>query len=309
MNKKDYVLRTQRIRKWVEARRGRLPLLAELSGRSRNNLYAMIYENKMSPDLVHSIERKQLDIEDLEKACIKKFPTFSRFIMKGEGRAQSVAAKIGVTPRQLRNLAYSKGDGRYLLIKYGVEKVMQAIKDYERTKERTSYSYEKVDIRELLTAKVKKSVHTLDQIIHFAGLVKDHADAGNCDAAVLCRQVKKDQYKVLSIGFDSHFSDMCKGHVCEKDNPHLHASMFAALNMPKQPETATDQIILFSHSAPCPNCAARLISIGVNRTYCYFEPELMGGLMLLAKQNIPVFKINAIDNSHRQINGLATAAA
>ncbi|MDR6630448.1 tRNA(Arg) A34 adenosine deaminase TadA [Acinetobacter lwoffii] len=309
MNKKDYVLRNARIKKWVEARKGRMPLLGQLVGKDRASLYNLIHENKMSPDLVHLIEEKQLEIEAMEKDCIKRFPSFRRFILKGEGRVQRLAEKVNLTARQLRDLAYSKEDGRYLLMKHGVDRIMNAIRECEREKANSSYSHEKLDIRAFLSTKVKKSHHSLDDIINLAGLIKEHADFGNHDAAVICREVKPDQYKVLSVGFDSVFSDMCKSHVCEKKNPHLHASMFAALNVPKQSDNATNALVLFSHSAPCPNCAPRLVSIGLTKAYCYYEAEFMGGLELLAKHDIPVIKINAYSKTYKRINGAAIAAA
>lgn len=60
----------------------------------------------------------------------------------------------------------------------------------------------------------------------------------------------------------------------------------------------------FSHNAPCPNCANRLISSGVTEVYCYFEPEEMGGIQLLGKHGIPVFKYQLVSKSLRLINEL-----
>lgn len=309
MLKKDYILRNERIKKWAEARKGRLVLLGRLVGKDRTSLYKLIYENKLSPELVKLIECKQLDVEEMEKNCIKRFPFYKSFILKGEGRVTRLATKVNIPARQLRDLAYSKGDGRYLLIKHGVERMMAAVRECERERGNSSYSHEKIDMRAYLTTTVKKSYHSLDDIIKLADQIKGNADFGNHDAAVICREVKPGQYKVLSAGFDSVFSDMCRSHVCEKKSPHLHAAMFAALNVPKNALSGSDEIILFSHSAPCPNCAPRLLTAGVKKVYCLYEPELMGGLHVLARQNVPVIKINMYDKKYKQINATGQSVA
>lgn len=308
MNKNSYILRNERIKKWVEARKGRMSLLAQMVDKNRTSLYSLIYENKMSPELIQVIESNQVFVEKMEKDCIKKFPLFKRHVMKGDGRVPRLSKKLNISCDVIRGLARAKGDKRYLLIKHGVDKVMNAIRECEKEQGGTSYSKEKIDIRAFLTTKVKKSHHNLDEIISLAQVVKENADFGNHDAAVICRDMGEGRYKILSIGFDTVFSNMCKSHVCEKKNPHLHAPYFAALTIPKQVQVTTEPLVLVSLVAPCPNCTKRLLLAGVSKVYCLFEPELIDGLQQFAREGVPVIKINLYEKTQMQINADQKAA-
>ena len=70
------ILRVELIKKWVRARRGRMTVLARATGQNKNALYATIFENRMSAELVNTVERKKSEIEALERECIKFFPFF-----------------------------------------------------------------------------------------------------------------------------------------------------------------------------------------------------------------------------------------
>ncbi len=302
MKKNNYVFRNELIRKWVANRRGRMTILAGLVGKNRENLYRLIHENRIAPDLLEIIERKQIEIEGLERECIQYFTFFKRFIMKGEGRVARLAEKLKVSSEILRGLARAKGDARYGLLRYGTSQVKAAIRECETERTESSYNREKIDIRAYVTATVKKKHHSLNDVIDLVQVIRENADFGNHDAAVVCRKVSDDRYKVEAIGFDTVFSDMCKSHVCEKDNPHLHAAMFAAINVPRNAKNMIGDLVMMTHTAPCPNCAPRLVNTGINQVYCFYEPELMGGLHILERQGIPVIKINLADRSQRQIN-------
>ena len=308
MNKNSYILRNARIKKWVEARKGRMSMIAQMIDKDRASLYNLIYDNKMSPELIQVIETNQVFAETLEKDCIKQFPFFKRHVMKGDGRVPRLAKKLNVSCEVIRGLARAKGDGRYLMIKYGTDKIIQAIRECENERSNTSYSKEKIDVRAFLTNEVKRKYHTLDEVIHLANMIKENADFGNHDAAVICRVMGEDRYKVISIGFDTVFTDMCKGHICEKKNPHLHAALFASLNIPKHEREKTEQLIVFSHNAPCPTCTKRLITAGISKAYCLYEPELMYGLHDFARHNVPVIKINMYTKTQTQINADQDAA-
>jgi len=302
------VLRIGKLKKWIGGRKGRLSLLAQLLGQEKSKLYSMIHENRLSVDFMEQIEAKQKEAEELEKECLKKFPYLKRFINKGEGRVPLLAKKLGLSVNTVRNFGKAYGDSRFVLIKYDVSRVMAAIRECENERNRACYSYEKLDVKKYLSTQIKKSLHTLEQVMQIADLVKEHADFGNHDSAVICRIIGEDKYKIISIGFDTKFSDMCRSHVCDKSTPHIHAAMFAALNVPKQHINEVGGLMVYSHSAPCPNCANRLHSLGMAKMYCLFEPELMGGLYFLEENNIPVIKYNLVTKEHKQINSLSDAA-
>lgn len=308
MKKDNYILRNEKIKKWVGMRKGRTSLLADLVGVKRTNLHNQIFENRLSPELVQMIERRQIEIEDMEKACLRQFPFFKRYIQKGEGRLARLSAKLELSSETLRGLSLARGDSRYLLMKYGVQKIRAAMQECELERKNASYTLEKIDVKAYVTATVKKKLHSLSEIIDLANVIKENADFGNHDAAVICRVMGGDRYKVLSIGFDTVFSDMCKSHVCEKKNRHIHALMFAAISLSKKAAAETGELMCFTHNAPCPNCAARIIPMGVKAVYCLYEPELMDGLNTLAKNNVPVIKVNLATKTHTQINSAVNAA-
>lgn len=302
------VLRCQRINKWIGARRGRVTLLAQMQGKKREELYKLISENRLSAELLLAIERAQIEVEEMEKECIKRFPSFKRFVKKGDGRVPRLAEKMETSIHNIRDLAHAKGDGRYLMIKYGVDKIMNAIRDCERDSRQSSYNTEKINVRIFVEKHIQNKQFTFEELLIVADEVRQNADIGNHDGALICRQMG-DKFKVISIGFDMAFSNMGKSHVCDPLNPHVHAPMFAALNVPKQNPKSTGDLVLFSHHAPCGNCADRLLSVGVQRAYCLYEPELMEGLKQLALNFIPVIKYSILEKTFITMNGVAYKAA
>lgn len=135
VNRSRYILRNERIKKWVEVRKGRMSLLAQMIQKDRASLYNLIYENKMSPEFITLIESNQVFVEAIEKDCIKNFPLFKRYVMKGGGRVPRLSKKLNISCDVIRGLARAKGDGRYLLIKHGIDKVMSAIRECEKDRE------------------------------------------------------------------------------------------------------------------------------------------------------------------------------
>lgn len=303
------ILKTELLKKWLNARKGRMTILAELLQRDKKSLYHTIFENRVSNDLYSAIERKRVEITELESECLQQFPKFVRFIRKGEGRLGRLSKKLEIPMGVLRSMAKAKKDGRYIMIKYGVPKIMAAISAIEHERKHLSYSHEKIDVKAFISEHVRKSVYTIRQVIQLADTVRECADKGNCDAAVICRVIDESKYRVLSIGFDTTFTDMCRSHVCDKDNPHIHAALFAVLNVPKKEREQLGSIMAFSHSAPCPECAKRLIDLGVSEIYCTLEPELMDGLNLLGDVGVPVYKYNNYDQSIRTINSIKKKVA
>ncbi|OTG87848.1 hypothetical protein [Acinetobacter sp. ANC 3813] len=307
MKNTSAVLRCQRINKWVAARRGRMTLLADSLGRKRDDLYKLVAENRLSVELINAIERAQLDIEALESECTKEFPKFKRFVKKGGGRIGRLSKKLNIPVHILRGLADAKGDGIYLMIKYQTHKIASAVRECEIESKTAVYSVEKIDVRVYMEKNIKNKLHTFEEVIELADAVRDNADRGNHDGALICRQYG-DKYKILSIGFDFGSSNMAKSHVCDKLNPHVHALLFASLNLPKQDPDATGDIVSFGHHAPCPNCADRLLNAGVKRAYCLYEPELMGGMSQLAMHFVPVIKYSVAEKTFRTMNECGDAA-
>lgn len=301
--KSNNILRVELIKKWVRARRGRMGMLAKALGEGKNNLYATIFEDRMSAQLLAQVEQKKNEIEALERECIREFPYFIRFVRKGQGRMGKLAKKLGVSSSVIRDLAHAKKDGKYRLIDIGTQKIKSAIRDIESERRDKSYSYEHVDVSAFLSEEVKKKSYTLQEVMALADQLKQMADTGNQDGAVICRRVG-DKYKILSIGFDKQFSDPCKSHICDKNNPHIHAVFLACLNVPKKERDQVGTLVGYSQSAPCPNCAPRLIGLNIDAFYCLLEPELMGGLNALGEVGIPVYKYNLATKTIRTINSV-----
>lgn len=297
------ILRVELIKKWVRARRGRMTVLAKATEQNKNDLYATIFENRMSAELMNTVERKKSEIEALERECIKFFPFFLRFTRKGQGRIGKLAEKLETSSNVIRDLSKSKGDSRYRLISHGVERIKKAIREIENERRDHSYNHEKIDVKAYLSDEIQKKSYTLLDVMGLADMIKRQADAGNEDSAVICRR-DGDKYRILSIGFDTKFNDMCKSHVCDKSDPHVHATFFASLNVPRKERNKVGQIISFSHSAPCPNCASKLIDLNIDEVYCLFEPELLGGINALGDVGIPVYKYNLVTKSLKTINSV-----
>ncbi|MEX5443545.1 hypothetical protein WCE14_09260 [Acinetobacter schindleri] len=309
MKVNNNILKIELFKKWVGARKGRMSLLATLLGKNKKALYAIIHENRMSPDLMRAVEAQKLVIQELEQECIKQFPYFVRFVRKGEGRMSRLAEKLEVSTNAIRGLAHAKKDGRFLLINYGVKRVVNAIRDIEQERRNASYSHEKMDVKAYISEQVRRRNYSLSEVMQLADQIKQHADAGNQDAAVICRVMGEGKYRILSVGFDTHFSDMCKSHVCDQSNPHIHASLFAALSLPKKERDQVGYLMQFSHSAPCPGCAKRLINLGIAEVYCYFEPELLDGVQEMGDLGIPVYKYNVVHKTVKTINSVTRRVA
>ncbi|MCU4320631.1 hypothetical protein [Acinetobacter bereziniae] len=308
MHKDNYILRLALLQKWLKARKGRLSILSVKNEIDKHLLYRLIHENRISIELLRAIENDKKEIEELEKECIKKFEIFKRFIKKGEGRTALLSKKLGVKSYLLRDLSYAKGDGRYLLLKYGAKRIVDAIREIERGRSSACYQVEKLDVNKFINNNAPKSLQTLQGVMSFAESVKKYADMGNHDGSVIC-EIHGNKYKIISIGFDTKFDDMCRSHICDKSDPHLHGLLFATLGIAKNHRKHISGLMAFSQTAPCPNCAKRLIKAGVSEVYCYFEPELMDGLNDLGNNHIPVYKYMLLQNTVKKINKLADKVA
>lgn len=308
MHKDNYCLRLVLLKKWLNARKGRLSLLAVMNELNRDTLYKLIYQNRISSDLLIKMDSDKVIVDSLEKECIEKFEIFRRFIKKGEGRTALLANALGMRTNLIRDLSFAKNDGRYLLLKYDAKRVVDAIRQIERGRSNSCYRVEKVNVNQFMSQHAPKSLQTLQGIMTFAEKVKQYADMGNHDGAVICEK-HGDKYKVISIGFDARFEDMCRSHVCDKANPHLHGLLFASLGIAKSHKNHIGGLMAFSQNAPCPDCAKRLINSGINEVYCYYEPELMAGIDELGVNGIPVYKYQFIHKSSKLINTLSDKVA
>lgn len=186
MKRDNYIVRVELLRKWLRVRRGRLTILAMTIDMDKKKLYRIIDENRMSPELLKTIDSKLELIEDLEKECIEKFEYFKRFIRKGEGRASRLARILNVSTQAIRDLSYAKGDARYVLMRYGTKNIMNAIKSIDQRRTKSCYSFDKFNVRSFIDAHAPKSFQDLQGIMQFADQVKEYANYGNEDGAVIC---------------------------------------------------------------------------------------------------------------------------
>lgn len=299
----------EKLKKWVLARKGRLLLLSQKMNMDKNHLYAMLFRDTLSAELVILATEKQREVEQLEKLCIQKFPYFKRFVKKGNGRIPRLAEKMGVSAIRLRRLAKAEGDARYLMIGLGVTHTMQAIREVERDYFRYQVEGSGGGIKSIVTHDMRRSRYSINQIQSIADEIKARADYANQDAAVIFSK-DGDKYRLVCAGYDTQFDDMCTSHICDKENPHIHAATMAFLNFPKKQDVTRDtgELFVFMHGAPCVQCAERLNMLGVSAVYCYFEPEYPAGINLLAQNGVPVYKINIVTGEQYRINKIGKAA-
>lgn len=293
-------LKNEKLRKWLSARKGRTALLAKMMKMKKTDLYRLVIENRLQYDVYESISEKQKEILELETECIKKYRYLNRFYRRGNGRIPRLAEELRMNTNSVRRLLNASGDSRFRLIEIGMNKVLNAIKRVE--KQYSRYCNENVNLTIYTTREMKRRTYDLLGIENVAAEVRDNSNAGENDAAVIFRKVGQDRYRIIAVGFDYRTDDMCKSHVCDKKRNYMHAITVAGFSVPRNEDFGTDEVMVFSTTAPCPKCAERILKRGVSAVYCYFEPDDWSGLELLKQHGVPVFKINVENRQIININ-------
>lgn len=294
------IAKIEKLRKWLNARRGRTLIMANMLKIKKTHLYKLVNENRVSGDLLATITEKQALITKLERICIEKYKYLNRFVKRGQGRVPRLAQELKMPTHKVRRLLLASGDSRFQLISIGINKVMNAVTRVERHYAR--YANEPVSLRTILTSDMKRKKFDLKGIENVAGEVRENANFGDHDAAVFFKSAGAGKYRIISVGFDYEIEDACKSHICNKDRHYMHAITVASFKVPKEDSENVGELCVFVTTAPCPVCADRLLKLGVSKVYCYFEPELMDGLHLLQNHGVPVFKINIVTREETQIN-------
>ncbi|MBU3121355.1 hypothetical protein KPE71_13940 [Acinetobacter soli] len=124
----DYMI----INKWVSRRRGRLSQLARHMRCKRQTLHTNLFVYAFSPNEISKIKSLIKKIENEEKQALQLHQRLKRWLSKGKGRQKAMAAFLKITPAGLRKITYSKGDQRYMLLKYGLNHIKEAILHIEK---------------------------------------------------------------------------------------------------------------------------------------------------------------------------------
>lgn len=293
------------LRKWLKDRRGRLPLLAEIIERDASKLYQMINNDRLPPHLFKVINHKMPQIEALESECLKYFPNFRRFIRKGGGRVRDLCGAlrergVSVTRHDIHSLASAKGDSRLRILKYGLQTLKDSVKQVENERRRYVTGTDKLKL--LITGNVRRRNYDIRGIERIATELKSHADMGNQSAAVIFRRLNDSNLKIVTCGVDSYNEDMCKSHICQTSNQHLHAPMAAALGLRKRIDSEVHSLEIFSQITPCVNCCRRLVDSGITAVYALFEADEPGSAEYLREHSIPLFKLDLKTNIYAQVN-------
>ena len=291
------------LKKWTEKHKGRLTMLADGVGIKRDTLVKYMQRNSMPDSVFLLVEKQQPIIEEMEKFCIQEFPYFRRFIARGAGRISALSEYLNIPVHRLREIDKATGDGRFLMCKYGVQRIKDGMKhvEAERVKDRSIDAIKKSTVAKDYSHKKRALV----DLIGIADTVKKNATAGNKSAAIVYRRMNDKQVQILTMGFDAAMDKMHASHICDPSNPHLHAPYDAILNLRKNHRKSTSEvgaIEIFCQVAPCLNCCARLLSEGVSAVYYQFEPDESGGHALLAAHAVPAFKYKSKTKQFVQVN-------
>lgn len=120
------------INKWISKRRGRLSQLARHIGCKRQTLHTNLFVYALNPSDINKIKNLMKQIENEEKQALQLHQRLKRWLLKGKGRQKAMAAFLKITPAGLRKITYSKGDQRYMLLKYGLNHIKDAILHIEK---------------------------------------------------------------------------------------------------------------------------------------------------------------------------------
>lgn len=280
-------LKTALLLKWLGRRQGRMAMLAQLMGYEKNTLYQIIYKDRMTKELYQIVTHKQVEIEKLETECVQEHRYFKRFIRRGDGRLVALSEVTHIPVHVLRSMANAKGEQRFIMCKYGISRIMNGIKEVDT--QRRKHSIQAIELKAEIRKDVKKRIYSMSQIEALAMDLKVHANFGNQSSAILFHRLPGDQLRVVSVGFDTFIVDPMKAHVCDNDNPHIHAPISALLDYRRDP-TNVHALEIYSLYAPCHNCANWLHRNGVSAVYSKFNADDMLGVQQLIKSEIQVYK-------------------
>lgn len=262
-------------------------------------LYLMIEEGNISTELMSALDIAMPEIIQQEKECLKLHRRLKEFLYRDKTRVGLLAKKIGITQKQVLKMRDAVGSNRFIMMKHGVFKIREAINELNHAE----YKYESLNraLRMVFTAEVKRWNYTITQIQRIAEKLKEHANCGNHDVSMVLQQKTHNKYAILSMGFDLHQNKMYKSHICDRKNPHVHATRLALMNIPETISPNTD-LTLFSQTAPCPTCAKNILKTQVKKVICVFHPEEMEGLDILCDSNIGVHQIKYGTSKFELIN-------
>lgn len=287
MNKlaKDY----GSLEKWLNKRRGRLSQLACQMEMKRQTLWSNIYCYRIDQHTMNRIKGYMVQIEHEEKQAKRLLGRLNAWMYRGNGRQKQLAAWLGISTVSMRKIAKSKGDGQYVLLKYGLQNIRNGIAHIEHETQGGFKTH--IQTVTNLYRPLKNKYFRFDQLYEILDNVRNYANYGKMSAALVYQECAKDQFRILSIGFDSKHMGMISSHVCESADPHVHAAFMLKLNLAKSNVPAEIGTIgILADHMPCHDCAVNLIGSGVSQVKYCIDEYLNSGNKIFTFHNIEVIK-------------------
>lgn len=274
---------------WLNKRRGRLSDLARAMEMKRQTLWSNIYCYRLDQHTMNRVKGYMAQIQHEEKQCKRLHSRLNSWMYKGNGRQKQLAAYLGISVLSMRKIMKAKGDGQYVLLKHGLQNVRNGISHVEHE----SQGGFKTHIQTItnLYRPLKNKYFSNAQLHEVLDNIRLYANYGNMSAALIYQECTKDQFKVLSIGFDSKHVGMIGSHVCDQQDPHVHAAFMVKLNLAKgNAPSEIGTIGILTDHMPCKECAVHLINSGISQVKYGKDEQHNTGNKVFSFHNIDVIE-------------------
>nr|WP_314367228.1 hypothetical protein [uncultured Acinetobacter sp.] len=279
------------LEKWLNKRRGRLSQLASQMEMKRQTLWSNIYCYRIDQHTMNRIKGYMVQIEHEEKQAKRLLGRLNAWMYRGNGRQKQLASWLGISTVSMRKIAKSKGDGQYVLLKYGLQNIRNGIAHIEHETQGGFKTH--IQTVTNLYRPLKNKYFRFDQLHEILDNVRNYANYGKMSAALVYQEYGIDQFKILSIGFDSKHSGMLDSHVCDIENPHVHAAFMLKLNLAKvNAPSEIGTIGVLADHMPCGECAENLVNTGVSQIHFFQIDDLGNGKKVFQFHNIATIKAN-----------------
>lgn len=285
--RKDYRI----LESWLKKRRGRLSDLARQMEIKRQTLHTNIYCYRVDQHTMNRMKGYMVQIEHEEKQAKRLHSRLNTWMYKGNGRQKQLASFLGISVVSMRKIAKAKGDGQYVLLKHGLQNVRNGISHVEHENQGGFKTH--IQTITNLYRPLKNKYFTFAQLHEVIDNIRLYANFGKMSAALIYQECATDQYRVLSIGFDSKHAGMIESHVCEQQNPHVHAAFMTKLNLAKgNAPFEIGTIGILTDHMPCQECAVQLIKSGISQVKYGKDEHYNTGKKVFSFHNIEVIETN-----------------
>lgn len=272
---------------WLNKRRGRLSDLARAMEMKRQTLWSNIYCYRLDQHTMNRVKGYMAQIQHEEKQCKRLHSRLNSWMYKGNGRQKQLAAYLGISVLSMRKIMKAKGDGQYVLLKHGLQNVRNGISHVEHENQGGFKTH--IQTITNLYRPLKNKYFNYVELLDVLHNVRIYANYGKMSAALVYQECMPDQFRVLSIGFDSKHAGMISSHVCDQHDPHVHAAFMVKLNLAKgNAPFEIGTIGLLSDHLPCHECAVHLINSGISQVRYGKDEYQNAGHKILNFHNIEV---------------------